>query len=359
MAYSSITKPSDYFNTKLYTGDNANNRQISLDFSPDFTWIKGRNAGYSHILFDRVRTNANYLVTNADQAEQDGSSSLGWTNTGCTTNSFTIDKGSNGSINNSGDTYVAWNWLAGSTGSTNYNGSINSTVSANTTAGFSIVSWTGSGADATIGHGLSSAPTIYIVKNRSDASDWRVGQVLTSSNNMTNGNGYYMELNDSKASTNPGSATTWGSTPTAPTSSVFTVGSNNAHNGSGDNMIAYCFHSVEGYSKMGSYTGNGNADGTFVYTGFKPAVIIAKLSSGVSDWRIYDNKRLGYNVDNNPLRINDNRAEETDDNIDFLSNGFKWRTNDSALNGSGSTYIYMAFASAPLVGTNNIPATAR
>ena len=241
-----------------------------------------------------------------------------------------------------------------------FDGSIQSNISPNTTSGFSIVSWTGSGADATVGHGLNSAPTIYIVKNRTDASDWRVGQVLTSSNNMTDGNGYYMELNDTKASTNPGSAVTWGSTPTAPTSSVFTVGSNNSHNGSSDAMIAYCFHSVNGYSKMGSYTGNGNADGTFVYTGFKPAwVMVKQTNASGEDWFICDTKREGYNAENNRLMPNLSSAESTDSPIDILSNGFKARLSGANVNASGGTYIFMAFAENPFTSSAGTPVTAR
>ena len=359
MAYTTIKKPSDYFNTKLYSG-NANAESSTtqsitgVGFQPDFTWIKERSSTSSHVLTDAVRGATKKLDSNTTNEEQTKPQQLQSFNS----DGFTV--GDDGAINRNGDTYASWNWLGANGTASNSNGSITSTVSANTAAGFSIVSWTGSGADATVGHGLSSAPTIYIVKNRSDTSDWRVGQVLTSSNNMTNGNGYYMELNDTKASTNPGSADTWGATPTAPTSSVFTVGSNNAHNGSGDNMIAYCFHSVKGYSKMGSYTGNGNADGTFVYTGFSPAFILWKSSSNAEGWWIADNKRTIYNPTNNLLRPDTGDAELVGNanlKLDFLSNGFKLRQTDGALNGSGLSYIYMAFAEEPLVGDN--PATAR
>ena len=352
-----INKPDEYFNTVNYTGTGATQTISGVGHQPDFIWTKGKSAFYEHNLRDSVRGITKKIKSNDNSAEQTNTDGITATNSdGFILGADTAGAGAN-EVNQSGQNYVAWNWLAGGTASSNTDGSITSSVSANTTSGFSIVSWTGSGADATVGHGLNSAPTIYIVKNRTDVSDWRVGQVLTSSNNMTDGNGYYMELNDTKASSNPGSAVTWGATPTAPTSSVFTVGSNNSHNGSGDNMIAYCFHSVKGFSKMGSYTGNGNADGTFIYTGFKPAFVMVKRTDTSAHWRMFDNKREGYNVDNDALKANASDAETTTDFIDLLSNGFKLRSSDSAVN--SGTVIYMAFAENPLVGTNNIPATAR
>tara|TARA_B000000477_G_scaffold124499_1_gene132324 strand:- start:1045 stop:2115 length:1071 start_codon:yes stop_codon:yes gene_type:complete len=356
MAYSSITKPSDYFNTKLYTGNGSTQSITGVGFQPDWVWIKSRGDTSWHRSLDVVRGATKELYQNESSAEATEANGL----TSFDSNGFSI--GSNSGYNGNTVNFASWNWLAGGTASSNTDGSITSTVSANTTSGFSIVTWTGSGADATVGHGLNSAPTLIIVKNRTDNStDWRVGQVLTSSNNMTNGNGYYLELNDTKASTNPGSANQWGSTPTAPTNQVFTVGSNNSNNGSSDNMIAYCFHSVKGYSKFGSYTGNGNSDGTFVYTGFKPAWVICKRSSGTGNWQMFDSKREGYNVDNDGLQANLSNAEATDDDLDILSNGFKLRGSGNDLNGSGSTYIYMAFAEEPLVANVglSIPATAR
>ena len=353
MAYTTINKSTDHFNTKLYSGTGSTNAITGVGFQPDWTWIKARDHAYGHHLQDAVRGTGKDLYSNLTDAEYSNANSL----TTFGADGFTV--GSDNGVNNGSKTYVSWNWKANGAGSTNTDGSINSTVSANTTSGFSIVSWTGSGADATVGHGLNSAPTLIIVKNRTDAStDWRIGQVLTSSNNMTNGNGYYMELNDTKASTNPGSANQWGSTPTAPTNQVFTVGSNNSNNGSSDNMIAYCFHSVEGYSKFGTYAGNGNADGPFVYTGFKPAFIIIKNFEQNDSWRTYDNKRLGYNVDNNALFPNATDTEATSDDLDILSNGFKVRATTGGLNNSNASYIFMAFGQS-LVGSNNIPATAR
>ena len=222
------------------------------------------------------------------------------------------------------------------------------------------MTWTGSGADATIGHGLSSAPEMYVVKNRSDSADWRVGQTVAG-NTMTGGNGYYMEWNATKASTNPGSATTWGSTPTAPTSSVFTVGSSNTHNGSSDNMLAYCFHSVKGYSRISSYVGNGNSNGTFVYTGFKPAYLMVKRSSGTGNWTVYNNKSQTINEMDKQIYYNLSNAEGTSGTkiFDFCATGFKARGNATDTNSSGSTYIYYAVAENPTVTSTGIAALAR
>ena len=364
MAYTTINKGSLYMNTLLYTGTGSggSNRQLTgVGFQPDFTWVKS-NSAQEHVLANSVRGATSNLDSAGTTAEQTTNTRLG----AFISDGFQLGSGAvQNRVNENAVSMTSWNWLADNTsGSSNTDGSITSTVSANTTSGFSIVSWTGSGADATIGHGLNSAPTIYIVKNLADATDWRVGQVITSSNNMTAGNGYYLELNDTKGSTNPGSAVTWGSTPTAPTSSVFTVGSNNAHNGSSDAMIAYCFHSVKGYSKMGSYIGNGQDDpnGVFTYLGFTPAFILIKATD-INSWVMVDNKRP---ADSNPVDDSlaaDSSAVETtgnaDTTFDFLSNGFRTNGNSGNNNSSGQEYIYMAFAEHPLVGTNNVPATAR
>ena len=241
MAYTTIDDPHKFFNTVLYTGTGSATSITGVGFQPDWVLTTSRSNAYNNGSYDAVRGVEKLMNANTTDAEST-------TTTGI--NAFDSDgfSFSGASYNTSGYTFVAWNWLAGNGTASNSNGSITSTVSANPTSGFSIVTWTGTGSDATVGHGLSSAPEMYVVKNRSDSADWRVGQTVAG-NTMTGGNGYYMEWNDTKASTNPGSATTWGSTPTAPTSSVFTVGSNNAHNGSSDNMLAYCFHSVKGFSK--------------------------------------------------------------------------------------------------------------
>ena len=230
-----------------------------------------------------------------------------------------------------------------------FDGSIQSNVSPNTTAGFSIVSYTGNGtAGATVGHGLGTTPAMVIVKNRSEAFAWNCYH-------QSLGATKYILLNATDASA---TGTTWNNT--APTSSVFSIGSTSGVNKNTNNLIAYCFAEKKGYSKFGSYTGNGNADGTFVYTGFKPAFIIVKESSVLGDnWRIVDNKRLGYNQNNYPMYPSASTAEGTEIVCDMLSNGFKLRSTGGGTNQSGQTYIYMAFAENPLVGTNNIPTTAR
>ena len=231
-------------------------------------------------------------------------------------------------------------------GSSNFSGSIQSTVSVNTTAGFSIVSYTGTGSAATIGHGLGVKPSMIIAKNLSSSYGWYVYHKSIAATHEI-----LLNSNAAKDTTSQ-----WNDTE--PTSSVFSVGTAAATNGSGNNFVAYCFAEKTGYSKFGSYTGNGNADGTFVYTGFKPAFVIVKQTNETRDWLIMDNKRLGYNPNNYDLHSNGNDTEDTNARLDLLSNGFKQRITSSANNKSGATYIYMAFGQL-IVGSNNVPATAR
>ena len=349
MAYTTIDKPTDYFNTKLTTGTGNSQAVTGLGFQPDWIWGKRRDSSGHNSLFDSVRGITKGLESNQTGAEftsTDYYSSFD-------SDGFTIASGGGGAGNGSSQTAVQWNWLAGGTASSNSNGSITSSVSANTTAGFSIVSWTGSNANATIGHGLSSAPEFITIKNRNDASSWLT--YLT-----TIGAGNFLRLNETNASAS-------GSTPfnnTASTSSVFSVGENDDTNGSSDSMIAYCFSSVKGYSKIGSYTGNGNADGTFVYTGFKPAFFMIKRTTGSGyDWLMYDNKRqVSFNVIDDFLNASSNAAETTgnaNQSLDFLSNGVKHRGNGASSNGSGVVYIYMAFAESPFTTSTGVPTTAR
>ena len=232
-------------------------------------------------------------------------------------------------------------------GSSNFGGSIQSTVSANTTAGLSIVSYTGTGSNATVGHGLGVAPKMVIIKHRSDTYDWVVYH-------KDAGNTGFLRLNTTNA-TDTGINMFQN---TDPTSSVFSISTHGAVNDSSDNFIAYCFAEKQGYSKLGSYTGNGNADGTFVYTGFKPAFLIMKASSATGNWFIFDNKRDGFNHQNDYLKANLSDAEVANERVDLLSNGFKFRTSNSGWNGSGTTYIYMAFAENPFVNSNGIPTNA-
>jgi hypothetical protein len=237
-------------------------------------------------------------------------------------------------------------------GSSNFGGSIQSTVSANTTSGFSIVSYTGTGSNATIGHGLGSVPAWIITKNRDASQPWRIYHKGVDASAPED---FGLILNDASVRDNDNTA--WNDT--APTSSVFSVGSSaNTNNGS-DDFIAYCFLEKKGYSKFGSYTGNGNADGTFVYTGFRTAFLIMKASSATGNWFIFDSKRDGFNHQNDYLKANSSDAEVANERVDLLSNGFKFRTSNSGWNGSGTTYTYMAFAESPFVNSNGVPTNSR
>jgi hypothetical protein len=254
------------------------------------------------------------------------------------TNGFTLGQDSSANSNSSGGvTYVAWNWKANGSGSSNSAGSITSTVSANTTSGFSIVTYTGTGANATVGHGLGVAPSMIIIKNRSSALNWICYHV-----SLGNGNAVFLNLTNAS-----GSDTAWNNT--SPTSTVFSLGSaaTNA-NGSGNALVAYCFAPIAGYSAFGSYTGNGSSDGVFVYTGFRPAYVLIKRTTSAYDWWILDATRATYNAVKGRLYANDSSAESTTyPYLDFLSNGFKLRDADGGLNASGEPYIYACFAQNP------------
>ena len=339
-----INKPTDYFNTVLYTGNGSTQSITGVGFSPEFLWLKERTSTSYHRLSDIIRGTNKQLSSNVTDAEETISTVV----SSYDSDGFTV--GADNGSNESGQTYVGWSWLAGGTASSNTDGSITSTVSANTTAGFSVVSYTGnSTAGATIGHGLGVTPNVIITKARTNAG--RFWGMYHSSL----GNTGSMALNSTQAFDT--STTYWNDTN--PTSSVYTVGTNGDSNSS-SGMIAYCFAEKKGFSKFGSYTGNGSTDGTFVYTGFKPAFLMIKPNA-VENWHIFDNKRSSINVVQKDLRPNLSNAE-TDSSasaMDFLSNGFKFRNSDADYNTSGREYIYMAFAEQPLVGTNNIPATAR
>ena len=348
MAYTTINKSTDYFNTKLYTGNGSTN-SVTVGFQPDFIWLKSRDTGTAnHCLMDVIRgfgtgsNNTPLINSNTTDAEfqRDVFSSTGITSTG-----YELDTYSDTNAN--GDNFVGWNWKANGAGSANTDGSINSTVSANTTAGFSIVKYTGYGGVSTVGHGLGVAPNLIINKNfESGSTSWFVGLIDWTKRLKLEG-------------TNTWSANTvWNDT--APTNQVFSLNGTNA-NSSGQDYIAYCFAEKTGYSKFGSYLGNGNADGTFVYTGFKPAFVLVKNTQQSTDnWFIWDNKRPGYNQTQKYLSPNNNSAEADSSSfaIDTLSNGFKVRASTGAINNNGETIVYMAFGQS-LVGSNNIPATAR
>ena len=343
MAYTTINKSTDYFNTKLYTGTGAELAVSSVGFQPDWVWLKDKGAVASHILTDAVRGATKVLKSNTTGAESTNAQAL----KSFDSDGFTL--GTTGDINTNTNSYISWNWKAGnSSGSSNTDGSITSTVSANTTSGFSIVKWTGSGANATIGHGLGSAPKLIITKSLAATQEWCVGSDAI-------GWGNYLFLNETSAVQS--GSTYWQST--APTSSVFSVGTAGPTNSSSGDLIAYCFAEKKGFSKFGSYTGNNNADGIFVYTGFKPAFLMIKNRNVSPEyWYMFDNRRLGYNPDNNQLVANGTGGDDTADRLDILSNGFKARQANPSVN-DGNGFFYIAFAEAPLVGSNNVPCTAR
>ena len=347
MAFTTINDPSAQFQAVLWTGDSADDRSITntgnANLQPDVVWIKNRNSTQNHYLYDSTR-GANVQLLPADSA---GETTVADRMQAFQTDGFQV--GSSSEVNYNSYTYIGWQWkaTAGTTAS-NGNGSITSTVQANTTAGFSIVKWTGTGSAATIGHGLGVTPQMIIVKNLDKSSQWAVYH-------ETVGNTKYLALNDADAEATYSGY--WNDT--SPTTTVFSVGSDgDVSGGNGEEVISYCFAPIKGYSKIGNYTGNGNADGPFVYTGFKPALIIKK-GTGSGDWHISDDKQNSFNAFDNALRPNVTNGTETGNTLDFLSNGFKIRNTGGSWNGNGSTYIYMAFAQNPFVATNNVAATAK
>ena len=463
MSYTNgLDKPSDYFNTKLYTGNGSTQSITGVGFQPDWVWIKRRNASSNHILTDVVRGNTKWLESNGTNAEQTGTDRI----TSFDSDGFGL--GSNANVNANTGTFTSWNWLAGGTapsitynvkvvsdsgnkyrfddfgtsavtldlqeggtytfdqsdssnsghplrfsttsdgthgggseyttnvstigtagsagaktvitvaasaptlyyyctqhsgmggqantnstfGSSNFSGSIQSTVSANISAGFSIVSYTATGSAGTLGHGLSAVPKMIILKERVGTENWMVYHAGNTSAPETD----YLLLNSTSATAD---FPVWNDT--APTSSVFSIGTDSSTSTSGDTYIVYCFAEKKGYSSFGTYQGNGNADGTFVYTGFKPAWFMIKRTNNTSDWHIQDNKRDTFNPVDTSLFANTTDTDTTSStyDTDFLSNGFKLRGTTTARNDAGSPYIYIAFAESPFVNSNGVPNNAR
>ena len=350
MAYTTINKSSDFFNTKLYSGTGSSQSITGVGHQPDFVWIKQRSGTQFHQLANVIQGVGKQICSNATEAESTDANGL----TAFGTDGFSV--GSSGNYNNNGGTFASWNWKAGGgQGSSNTDGSINTTyTSVNTTAGFSISKYTGNGSNpSTVGHGLGVAPKMIIIKNLDQGTDWQVYHASTG-----NTKGLLLNLTASAFTTS-----FWGNT--TPTNSVFTLGVGDV-NTNNINYIAYCFAEKTGYSKFGSYVGNGDADGTFVFCGFKPAFVMYKkaieTSGNTARWTIIDNKRDIDNVASHGLFPNANSVENTGSgywDIDMLSNGFKMRTTEQETNESGSTFVFMAFAEAPLVGSNNVPCTAR
>ena len=329
--------PTDYFNTILYSATaNAAGSVTGYGFAPDWLWTKARNATQSHQLFDTLRGDGVRLITNSGNAE----SALGATYVSLENDGFDY-----GSTTFSSNTYVGWGWKAGGSPSSNSNGSITSSVSANTDAGFSIVSYTGNGgSSATIGHGLTSAPDLILLKNRSAGEGWV-------SFWDTYGMGPTKFLNLNGTGTASSSSGEWNNT--APTNTVFTIGNQGRVNTNNHNYIAYCFHNVEGYQKVGTWEGNANADGPTINCGFRPAFVFMKNQDDSENWLIYDNKRDPFNVTDEALLPNSNSASGGSANaMDFLSTGFKLRSSAGSLNGTSKTFVFLAIAEQPLKYAN-------
>ena len=337
MAYTTIDNPFKFFNTVLYTG--ANKSITGVNFQPDWVWIKERDSGY-HAIFDSVRGATKVLSSNVNNAESTQSDTL----TAFGTDGFTLGADSANYVGGSSTSTVSWSWLGGTAFSNDASatgvGTIDSSGTTNQTAGFSLVSFTGNGSSSqSVAHNLGGTPEMIIFKCRETATDW------TTFHTSLGGANKNLSLNSTSA---VGTDTDFFAN-TNPTSTVFSVGAASNTNRSSEGMIAYCFRSIKGYSKFGSYTGNGNAEGPFIYTGFKPAFVLAKVSSDTNDWFMFDNKRSSFNAVDDSLFPNTTGAESTSHIIDFLSNGFKIRDSDGTVNSTSNTYIYMAFAESPFV----------
>ena len=349
MAYSTISKPSLHFNTVTYSGNSSTNNITGVGFQPDWLWIKARNYAENHVVYDAIRGVTKQLYPNTTGAESTNATAL----TAFGTDGFNLAT-ANGNTNANGTNFVAWNWKAGGgQGSSNTDGTINTTyTSVNTTAGFSISQYTGTGSNATFGHGLGVAPTYYMIKETNSTGPWFVGNV-----DYTGDTGYlYLQ------SSGVGAASGQVFTTAKPTASLINLGTDSDVNQSGQTYIAYCFAPINGFSKFGTYTSNGNANGPFIYTGFKPAWVMIKNVSSTAIWMLYDNTRDVDNPNTKALIPNDTNVEDVNaENMDFLSNGFKCRTVGVKMNNSSNVFTYYAFAEEPLVANvgQGIPATAK
>ena len=332
-AYTTINDPEAYFQVQLYTGNGSANNAITLggdtDMQPDLVWIKNRDAADAPCVFDSVRGATKVLhpdVTNAEATDADTLDSF-------TSDGFQVDADVKGNTNT--EKYVAWCWKESAT------------------SGFDMVAYTGTGSAHTESHSLSAVPHLMIVKNRTDADPYRIYHRGINTDAETDhlefDTGIFLDA-----------ATEWNDT--APTSSGFTVGTGDQTNENTDSFIAYLWTSIQGFSKFGSYLGNGNDNGVFVNTGFKPAWLLIKRSDGSDGWNMWDNKRSPSNSGGKILAANTTAAERSNETwaaLDFLSNGFKCRTADAAVNVSGATYVYATFAAAPFVNSNGVPCNAR
>ena len=335
MAYTTIKKPSLHMNAKIYTGNGSTQSITGVGFQPDLVWGKNRSTTDSHSLYDAVRGVTKRLKSDSAGAETTQSNGV----TAFGTDGFTV--GDHGGVNGNGNNIASWNWKANGAGSANTDGSITSTVSANTTAGFSISSFTGTGANATFGHGLGAVPKMYILKRYDSSNNWRVYHESI-------GNGKYMTLETTEAEQTSSGFTN----NTSPTSSLISLGNLGSANPSGGSVICYAFAEKQGYSKFGSFTSNTSTNDSFIYLGFKPNFFLVKSTTNTNAWIMFDGARNKSNPTNAKLYPNSSAVEDTEPDFDFLSNGVKLRANFGA-----NTFIYMAFAEQPLVGDN--PATAR
>ena len=361
MAYTTIDDPVLFFNTVLYTGDGNDGRTVTgVGFQPDWVWLKSRSEAEHHTLNDSVRGANKQLYSHLTYSEATDTDRL----QSFDSDGFTL--GTDVIVNKNTETFVSWNWKAGTSftndASATSVGTIDSTGSFNNDSGFSIVSYTNTNQSAnsgvaTIKHGLNTTPNVMILKDRDATSDWQVFHSSLPTNK-------YLDLNTTDAAAVD--TNVWNNT--APTSSVFTVGDNSYSNPANRAMIAYCFAEKEGYSKFGSYTGNGHAsDGPYIYLGFRPAIVITKKTDGADDWRIFDNKRSssGFNPVDKHIYPYSSGAEASSstssvpDGFDFLSNGFKIRQASAGINADGGSYVYLAFAESPFVNSNKVPNNAR
>ena len=356
MAYTTIDDPSAHFKVKLYTGTGSSHAvtfdDTDTDMQPDLVWVATRNEAEILPMMNSLSGTEKYLRTNANDSEESDSNSI----TAFGSDGFTM--GSTDRVNQSSNTFVAWCWKANGGAaavSSNTNGSINTTkTSANTDAGFSVSTYTGTGSNATVGHGLGAVPEMLLFKKRNSVSEWLVYHKSFASDPETD----YMVLHGTGALVD--NATAW--QDTAPTSTVYSLGTYTDTNGSGGTMVALAWTGIQGYSKFSTYIGNGSTSGPVVWLGFRPAMIMLKRIDSTGGWYIYDNKRPGRNNENGYLQANSASAEDTNSGnfgFDILANGFKLRGSYATVNASGGKYIYMAFADLPFVNSEGEPANAR
>ena len=355
-AYTTIDNPELYFQAKTYTGNSNSSHAITFDntdtsMQPDLVWIKNRNNAEDNVIFDSVRGGTKRLYTNGTHAEGTDNAINSFDSNG-----FNLNTAS--SLNYNTYTYVAWCWKAGTAFSNDASatsvGSIDSSGSKNTTSGFSIVSYTGiGGTNQSVAHGLGAVPKFIIIKNRDTAGYWCVTNPRFVS--VSDPNVLYLQVNAAEADDTNINGTT------APSSTVFGVDDYGAVNTSGDDHIAYCFAEKQGFSKFGSYTGNGSSSGSYIHLGFSAAFMLAKRTDGSDHWTLWDNKRESNPNDNvlYPSLSNAESASDTSYACDFLSNGIKWRGTSTGMNASGANYIYMAFAEQPFVNSKGVPCNAR